>query len=131
FGVRRLPFRHDPFLVRFELLRRLRSRPWVGYAVAVGGVVLATGLRVGLGDVDAPFVTFYPALMLAALVGGPRPGLLAVVLSALGSVYLFLPPALDFVWTAAVLTTVLAYSVVAGAMVGGVALLSEVREQLG
>jgi hypothetical protein len=88
-----VPFRPDPFLTRFEPLRRLRRKPWVGYATAVGGVAAAVGVGLGLDDLvkGAPFITFYPVVILATLVGGFRSGLLTVVLSAPAADYLLLP----------------------------------------
>jgi PAS domain S-box-containing protein len=130
--VGKVPFRPDPFLTRFEPLRKLRKRHWVGYAAAVGGIAAAAGLGLGLGDLvkGAPFVTFYLFVILATLVGGLRPGLLAVVLSALAADYLFLPPAFGFAWTASTLFTVGVYIVVATAMVVTVALLNEAVDRL-
>ena len=48
-----------------------------------------------LGDV-APFLPFILAVMIAAWYGGWKPGLLATLLSALTSVYLFVPPYSSF-----------------------------------
>jgi PAS domain S-box-containing protein len=127
-----MPFRPDPFLARFEPLRRLRKSPWLGYAAAIGGVAAATSLRVGLGALveSAPFVTFYPFVILATLVGGLRSGLLSVVLSALAADYLFLPPAFGFSWTAATMFTVGIFVVVASMMVVLVAFLNEAVDRL-
>ncbi len=54
--------------------------------MAIAIVIAATAVRLafltGAGDAP-PFLTFYPAVMLAALYGGLRAGLLATVLSAL------------------------------------------------
>ncbi|KAF0235270.1 MAG: two-component hybrid sensor and [Desulfovibrionaceae bacterium] len=63
-------------------LQHIRSR----YALAVLVVLLAAGVRVlFLGALGArvPYVTFFPAVMLASLYGGVGPGLLATCLSAL------------------------------------------------
>lgn len=49
-----------------------------------------------LGDI-APYITFYPAIILSALVGGMRAGALSVALSAAITYYFFLPPYLS--WT--------------------------------
>ena len=38
------------------------------------------------------FITLYPAVLLAASIGGGGPGILATVLSALAADYWFLPP---------------------------------------
>jgi two-component sensor histidine kinase len=40
-----------------------------------------------------PFITLFPAILVAALVGGLRPGLVVAVLSFLSGWYYFLPPA--------------------------------------
>ena len=65
------------------------------YSVAIATVLVAAAVRLAflnaLGT-RVPFVTFYPAVMLAALYGGLRPGLLAALLSALVASYLWLDP---------------------------------------
>ena len=68
---------------------------FVSYGLTVLLVAVAAAIRWGLGHMFgpmAPFLTFYPALMLAALIGGLGPGLAATVLGALAADYLFIPP---------------------------------------
>lgn len=48
-----------------------------------------------VGD-NVPFITFFIAVLFAALIGGPGPGLLVIVLSTISSAYLFLGPANGF-----------------------------------
>jgi PAS domain S-box-containing protein len=65
-------------------LARRQLRRWQHYGVAIALVVAAAALRLTLlGALGgrAAFLTFYPAVTLAALYGGPRPGLLAAFLS--------------------------------------------------
>jgi PAS domain S-box-containing protein len=89
-----MPFATIPLLRRFEPLRKIRQRRWAGYAAAVGAVAAAAALRVTLGFhlPGAVFVTFYPAVVLASLMGGALAGALAVALSAVAANFLFLPP---------------------------------------
>ena len=72
-------------------------RRWLTYLLVVAGTALAVGVRVWLDSVlDEklhPFVTFDPLIMLAALLGGAGPGLLATALSSLAVDVFFLPPA--------------------------------------
>jgi len=66
----------------------------VHYGIAILCVAVAVGARwllnQELGD-RFLFVTFYPAVMIAAYFGGLRPGLLAVALSTLIADYFWLP----------------------------------------
>ncbi len=62
---------------------------------AVAAVVLATLLRMAFerrGLALPTYITFYPAVILAALMGGMWAGILATALSALSVDYFFLPP---------------------------------------
>ena len=61
-------------------------------AVAAASLVLWYGLVKGLGLHMPPFITFYPAVMLAAVAGGLWPGLLATAMCAIGAVFAVLPP---------------------------------------
>jgi hypothetical protein len=58
-----MPLRPDPFLARFERLRDLRRKPWIGYGVTAVAIAASIGARMAVGDLlaAAPFLTFYPA----------------------------------------------------------------------
>jgi PAS domain S-box-containing protein len=82
-----------------ERIQRIRQHPDAGYGVAIGLVSLAALARLALSDylgAQIPFITFFPAIIIATLLGGLWPGVCATILSALTAWYLFLPPA--FSW---------------------------------
>jgi PAS domain S-box-containing protein len=75
------------------------GKKWGGIAIqyvsAVVLVAMAVVLRRRLMDSFGPlplFLTFYPAVLLIASLGGGGPGILATVLSALAADYWFVPP---------------------------------------
>jgi two-component sensor histidine kinase len=74
----------------------LRPNSGQAYAFAVGCVVLATLARLGIGALGvrdlAPFSTYYPAALIAVLVGGVRAGALAMLLGGALAYWAFLPP---------------------------------------
>ncbi|MGD0229945.1 MAG: PAS domain S-box protein, partial [Syntrophorhabdales bacterium] len=76
--------------------RRNRAVPvFTSYSLTVLLVAAATALRWGLGYAFGPippFLTFFPALMLAALIWGLGPGLAATALGGLAADYCFIPP---------------------------------------
>lgn len=61
-------------------------------ALALVGLALAMRLWIAPPEAGLPFITFFPAAALAAIVGGIGPGLLAVVLCAGLAAALFMPP---------------------------------------
>jgi PAS domain S-box-containing protein len=66
----------------------------VRFTVAIGATVLATALRVAfmpLWGYHLPFITFFPAIVLSAWLGGFAPGLLATGLSAVAATILWRP----------------------------------------
>ena len=71
------------------------NRPWsVRYGFAVLCVVLALGIRLALQPLlgtQFPYIIFFFAVLLAAWLGGFWPGVLAVVLSAIGTAAFILP----------------------------------------
>jgi signal transduction histidine kinase len=77
----------------FALILRIRERPWLGYGVALLACLAGLALRFALASVisPAPFLTFIPAIVIAALAGGLAPGLFAVVLSAGLANHFFMP----------------------------------------
>jgi PAS domain S-box-containing protein len=127
-----MPFRPDPFLQRFDGVRRLRRRPLIGCGLAVAAVALASGLRLAGGDLlrVAPFTTFYVAIAGATLVGGARIGALSIALSALASNYFFLEPTFAFSATPGALFATILFVVVSSALVGIVWLLNEAVDRL-
>jgi signal transduction histidine kinase len=64
------------------------------YAIALALVGLALAVRLWLAPPEAglPFITFFPAAALAAIVGGLGPGLLAVFICSGLATTLFMPP---------------------------------------
>ena len=69
--------------------------PIVRYALALAITAVAGFLRAALGSQFpgvVPFATFFPAVLIATLVGGLGPGLLATLLSALLSWFFWLQP---------------------------------------
>jgi PAS domain S-box-containing protein len=64
------------------------------YALAVLVALLASFLRVWLLKLGPMplFVTYYPAVLLVAMVFGGGPGILVTILSALMAIYYFMPP---------------------------------------
>ncbi len=72
----------------------IRSRPWLGYILAILLSGLALWVRTLAGHLldGFPFLTFFPAVMLAAVFGGAGPGLMAAILSGLLANYFFIPP---------------------------------------
>ena len=74
---------------------------WVWrYYLAVGAVAVALAVNrlatAGAGPGLPAYITFYPAVMLAALLGGLGPGLAATALTDLAVAYWILPPAGQF-----------------------------------
>jgi PAS domain S-box-containing protein len=81
------------------VLNRIHRRAWQRYSIAILVVALAGLLRaaplLALGT-RAPFVTFYPAVILAALYGGFWAGLVATLLSALAAAVFWIEPVGQF-----------------------------------
>jgi PAS domain S-box-containing protein len=66
------------------------------YSAALLAVLASTLLRMALtpvvGPTGVPFITFFPAVLLAAWFGGFRPGTFSIALSVLSSDYFFIEP---------------------------------------
>jgi two-component sensor histidine kinase len=85
-------------------LRRLRQRRLEAYGVALLVVALATLLRMllwGVVSEAGPFTIYSLAIVIAALVCGFWPGMMATVLSVLIGWYLFLAPTFSFAFFSA------------------------------
>jgi PAS domain S-box-containing protein len=77
-------------------LNRLQENRLVVWGAILGAVLLATLARwaiSGLVDDRNPFTTYYPAVVVATLLGGFWLGTLTAILSALVAWWMFMPPA--------------------------------------
>src|SRR4029453_14907702 len=69
------------------------------YAFAIVCVALAAAVRWVAGlwfEGIVPFATFFPGVLLAALIGGIGPGILAAIAGGLIGWWAFLPPSMTF-----------------------------------
>jgi len=88
-----------PFALGFQIypwverLLRVRQNPFAAYGLALLLVAVAVLVRGFVGQYVGVqvFTTFYPAIIIAALIGGLWPGVLATVLSAVAAWYLVIP----------------------------------------
>ena len=72
----------------------LQPGSWPACLLAIALVAAATLVRMSLGPLifNMPFITFYPAVFLAAFLGGTASGFLAAALAMLAGWFLFMPP---------------------------------------
>jgi K+-sensing histidine kinase KdpD len=79
-----------------DISRAVLDRPFARYAMAVLAVAAALllwyALVHGLGLIMPTFITFYPAIIVVAVLGGLGPGLLATALAVMTADYFILPP---------------------------------------
>lgn len=83
----------------FDYASRLRRRRGFGWAFALASFLIALALRFAVAEAlpdGFPFLTFFPAVMLTAFLGGTRQGVLCALLSTLAAWYWFIPPAGTF-----------------------------------
>ena len=82
-----------------EWHRAPRLNALAGYILAAVCIAIATLIRFGFGWLDGemlPLVSYYPGILLAALVGGAGPGVFAMLLSLLAVWLAFPAPILSF-----------------------------------
>ena len=88
-----------PTSIGSAVRRGLRPGSLAAFSFAIVCVAGATALRL-LIDLIAPnavaFATYFPAVLIATLVGGVAAGIFAMVLSALVSWWTFLPPRFEW-----------------------------------
>lgn len=88
-------------MTRFGVVRAAILRPhgwWYGPAVTLACIGGATLIRLALGAItgSVPFVMYFPAVMLAALLAGWRWGVAATVLAAAVANWLFIVPRFEW-----------------------------------
>jgi len=82
-----------------EKLLAIRHRPLLAHVLAIILVLIAVVMREAVAEAtrpQVPFITFYPAIILAALIGGLWPGIAATLLSTVVAWYAFIPPVASF-----------------------------------
>jgi two-component sensor histidine kinase len=96
-----------------------RVRWWHAQLIALGLVAVACALRVVSAHLGMPlaFVTFYPAIGLATVLGGVSAALSTLVLSALVASYFWLEPKGSFALTPESMMALAAFSISGGLIV--------------
>ncbi len=113
--------------VFIERALRVRKNPVTAYGVAFLAVGIATLIRAAIGPYameGTPFITYYPAIIIAALFGGFWPGVLATVSSAFLAWLAFIPPAFSFQLDPPEAISLLLFVFIAGVNVALVSLLN-------
>ncbi len=96
------------------LFKPVRGR-LTAYLLAIAFAVVATALRHAVDHLlppGFPFLTFFPAVIMAAFLGGRGPGAVCGVISLLASWYYFIPPFQSFALDTPVATALLFFTAV-------------------
>ena len=107
-------------------LHRLQEKPLVVWSAILGGVLLATLARWAIGglvDDRTPFTTYYPAVVVATLLGGFWLGTLTSILSAVVAWWIFMPPTFGLALDQSQITSLIAFIFVCLLLVGVVVVL--------
>jgi PAS domain S-box-containing protein len=116
-----------------QRMRRLRENPFTAYGIALAAVTFATIIRWAIGDYvlgRVPFTLYFPAIVLATLLGGIWPGVLATILSSLVAWFVFLRPTFDLAFTWSDGASLLTFILVALMLVGVVTALNLAIDRL-
>src|SRR5262245_6846987 len=80
-------------------LHQFQRNPWWVWGSLVGGLLIATLIRWAIGELGQErnaFTTYYPAIVIATLLGGFWLGTLASLVSGIVAWWLFMPPHFGF-----------------------------------
>jgi PAS domain S-box-containing protein len=128
-----------PFAVGFQIqplverLLRVRQNPLVAYGFVLAMVALTVFVRWLVGEYVGeliPFITLVPTILIATLVSGLWPGIVAVVVLTLVGWYLFFPPYLSWALEERGLAQLVVFVIVSGFIVAIAALLNGLVERL-
>jgi PAS domain S-box-containing protein len=128
-----------PLIAAFEFPRfaerahRLRQNPVAAYGITGAAVAAATLLRWAVGGYameGTPFITYYPAILIAALFGGFWPGVLATIASAILAWFAFIPPEFTFTLSAPEAVSLLLFMFISSINVILVAMLNVAVERV-
>ena len=79
----------------FASIARIQRRPLIAYSIAIALFIIALIGRFALTEVlptGFPFLTFFPAILLSAYLGGIGPGIACATISTVAAWYWFIPP---------------------------------------
>jgi two-component sensor histidine kinase len=82
-----------------QKVSRLRRHPWHGYAAATAIFIVAVLLRESFGqqdDPNVPFITIFPAIVLAALLAGTAAATVVAIVGGFLGLFMFTPPFYEF-----------------------------------
>jgi PAS domain S-box-containing protein len=110
----------------FDWTLRLRRKPLAAWGIGLVLIAVATFARWSVtGQIVAgPFVTYYPAIIIATLTGGFWIGIISMVVAGLIGWYAFLPPVFSFALTEQGTVSLLLFVFLSGLDVAIVALLN-------
>jgi PAS domain S-box-containing protein len=114
-------------------LHRLQGNTGAVYGATLGAILFATLIRWSMGGLvqdRIPFTTYYPAIMIATLLGGFWLGMVASLVSAIIAWWMFMPPTFGFVADAAQLTSLVTFVLVCFLLVGTVTALNSAIDLL-
>ena len=115
------------------LATRTRASLPLRYVIALATVVAATLLRSLIEPYampGIPFITYYPAVIIATIFGGMWPGILVALISAVLAWFDFIPPELAFSLTTPVVVSLVLFLVISGINIAVVMLLNRSIERL-
>ena len=95
----------------------LRLSPFVAYLFALTATLVALAARLAIDPLlpsGFPYLTFFPAVLLTALLAGTRPGILSAFLSLLLAWYYFIPNYRSLEWVPGTGAPLAAFVVVIG-----------------
>jgi PAS domain S-box-containing protein len=128
-----------PFALGFQIypwverLLRVRQYPLAAYGLALAMVALAVFVRWLVAEhagEPSPFVTFYPAIIIVALIGGIGPGILATGLSSVAAWYILIPSFFSWPLGRHELVELLLFVFISGVDVAIAVLLTQLIERL-
>lgn len=122
--------KNERFVERLPLILR---RPWHAYALTTVFCLIAFFIRciaqIAM-PIGYPFVSFFPAVILASFLFGVRPGIYAGIFCGLLSWYFFIPPQMDFSFHPGVVLALGFYGVVVGVDIALIHLLQKANFNL-
>lgn len=111
------PFEGQPLLSALATVLLRKHHPGLEILITGSAFVVAFTLRLAVNDYlppGFPFLTFFPAVLITALVVGLRAGIIVAVLSGLASWYFFIAPEYSLNMTTGTAVAMVFYTLITG-----------------